>query len=82
MDLLTAQLDEYNKYGVPKPPNVYGHHDMALDEEGSTFLLFLFRVLHNTRNLYWKFSTYFRLLLARSFGDYCDTVFSSLQFGA
>jgi len=33
MDLLTAQLDEYNKYGVPKLANVHLQCDV-INEEG------------------------------------------------
>lgn len=33
MDLLTAQLDEYNKHGVPKLPNF--QCDLTINEEGS-----------------------------------------------
>jgi len=41
MDLLTAQLDEYNKYGVPKPANIHFQCDPTINEEGrNSALLF------------------------------------------
>ncbi|XP_072757846.1 pleckstrin homology domain-containing family G member 5 isoform X5 [Anoplolepis gracilipes] len=33
MDLLTAQLDEYNKHGVPKPANIHFQCDLTMNEE-------------------------------------------------
>ncbi|KAL6432664.1 hypothetical protein ACFW04_006240 [Cataglyphis niger] len=33
MDLLTAQLDEYNKHGVPKPANIHFQCDHTINEE-------------------------------------------------
>lgn len=36
MDLLTAQLDEYNKHGVPKLANVHLQCDVTISEEGRT----------------------------------------------
>lgn len=35
MDLLTAQLDEYNKHGVPKLANVHLQCDVTINEEGT-----------------------------------------------
>lgn len=35
MDLLTAQLDDYNKHGVPKLANVHLQCDVTINEEGS-----------------------------------------------
>lgn len=35
MDLLTAQLDEYNKHGVPKLANVHLQCDVSINEEGT-----------------------------------------------
>lgn len=34
MDLLTAQLDEYNKHGVPKLANIHMQCDVTINEEG------------------------------------------------
>ncbi|XP_070154087.1 pleckstrin homology domain-containing family G member 5 isoform X6 [Polyergus mexicanus] len=33
MDLLTAQLDDYNKHGVPKPANIHFQCDHTINEE-------------------------------------------------
>ncbi|XP_025269415.1 pleckstrin homology domain-containing family G member 5 isoform X3 [Camponotus floridanus] len=33
MDLLTAQLDEYNKHGVPRPANIHFQCDPTINEE-------------------------------------------------
>jgi len=35
MDLLTAQLDEYNKHGVPKLADVQLHGDPTISDEGT-----------------------------------------------
>lgn len=36
MDLLTAQLDEYNKHGVPKLADLQLQHgDLAINDEGT-----------------------------------------------
>lgn len=42
MDLLTAQLDEYNKHGVPKLANVHLQCDVTVSEEGTIFSATLF----------------------------------------
>jgi len=72
MDLLTAQLDEYNKHGVPKLANVHLQCDVTINEEGRRFLLlpfnfsflFLFRVSFEIRDL--KSWRWFRIKLTQS----------------
>ncbi|XP_032684269.1 pleckstrin homology domain-containing family G member 5 isoform X3 [Odontomachus brunneus] len=39
MDLLTAQLDEYNKHGVPKFTDISLHCDLAINEEEALYSL-------------------------------------------
>ncbi|XP_011148165.1 pleckstrin homology domain-containing family G member 5 isoform X2 [Harpegnathos saltator] len=39
MDLLTAQLDEYNKHGIPKFTDISLHCDLAIDEEKELYSL-------------------------------------------
>lgn len=40
MDLLTAQLDEYNKHGVSKFTDIQLHCDLAINEEGTILSLY------------------------------------------
>lgn len=42
MDLLTAQLDEYNKHGVPKLANF--QCDLTINEEGSNSVFLFSRI--------------------------------------
>lgn len=57
MDLLTAQLDEYNKHGIPKLADIHMQCDVTINEEGMILLLpfdFPFLSLQRPSNVPWN----------------------------